>query len=142
CHARMLPGGFGPQCARRFCSTRWGGGGQGLRPRPRPKGGRDMPGLCDPYRLLPNNSARQSENKMHDDTVARQFGFAGGLVPGVDVMAYMTHPAMARWRGDFLQHGLIRARLHKPVYDGELTTLKARPGNCGPCIQGQKPPQP
>src|SRR5262249_37472249 len=77
------------------------------------------------------NSARQSENKMHDDTVARRFGFAGGLVPGVDVMAYMAHPAMARWRRDFLEHGLIEARLHKPVYDGELTTVTARQANGG-----------
>ena len=90
-----------------------------------------MTELCEPYRLLAYNSARQSENKMHDDTVARQFGFAGGLVPGVDVMAYMTHPAMARWRRDFLEHGLIEARLHKPVYDGELTTVTARQVNGG-----------
>ena len=39
------------------------------------------------YRVTAFNTAKQSENKMHDDTVARRFGFSGGLVPGVDVDA-------------------------------------------------------
>src|SRR5262245_49423428 len=84
-----------------------------------------------PYRVITYNSARQSENKMHDDTVARQFGFVGGLVPGVDVYAYMTHPAVARWRRAFLERGVIEARFVKPVYDGEPTTVTAREANGG-----------
>ena len=48
------------------------------------------------YRVTAYNTSKQSENKIHDDTVARRFGFSGGLVPGVDVMAYMMH--LARWR--------------------------------------------
>jgi acyl dehydratase len=84
-----------------------------------------------PYRVIAFNSARQSENKMHDDGVARQFGFGGGLVPGVDVYAYMTHPAVARWRRGFLEHGVLEARFVKPVYDGEPTTVTAREANGG-----------
>jgi acyl dehydratase len=83
------------------------------------------------YRVIAYNSARQSENKMHDDSVARQFGFAGGLVPGVDVYAYMAHPAVARWRRAFLERGTLEARFVKPVYDGEPTTVTAREGNAG-----------
>ena len=44
-----------------------------------------------PYRVEAFNTAKESENKIHDDTIARRFGFEGGLVPGVDVYAYMTH---------------------------------------------------
>ena len=55
----------------------------------------------EPYSVVAFNSARNSENKMHDDTVARRFGFSGGLVPGVDVYAYMAHPAVVRWGRDF-----------------------------------------
>ena len=84
-----------------------------------------------PYRLLAYNSARQSENKMHDDSVARQFGFLGGLVPGVDVYAYMAHPAVGRWRRAFLERGTLEARFVRPVYDGELTTVTAREANGG-----------
>jgi acyl dehydratase len=68
---------------------------------------------------------------MHDDTVARRFGFSGGLVPGVDVYAYMAHPAAARWGREFLEHGTLQARFLKPVYDGEPTTVTAKEANGG-----------
>jgi acyl dehydratase len=84
-----------------------------------------------PYQLFAYNSARQSENKMHDDAVARQLGFAGGLVPGVDVYAYIAHPAVARWGRRFLEQGALAARFVQPVYDGELTTVRAREANGG-----------
>src|SRR5580704_558278 len=75
-------------------------------------------------RVSAYNTAKQSENKMHDDTVARRFGFSGGLVPGVDVFAYMVHLPVAKWGRAFLEHGLIEARFVKPVYDGELTDIR------------------
>jgi hypothetical protein len=77
----------------------------------------------EPYRVSAFNTAKQSENKMHDDTVAQRFGFSGGLVPGVEVMAYMMHLPVARWGRDFLDRGLIEARFVKPVYDGEIATV-------------------
>ena len=49
------------------------------------------------YRVTAYNTSKQSENKMHDDTVARRFGFSGGLVPGVDVFAYMIHLPVREW---------------------------------------------
>jgi acyl dehydratase len=81
------------------------------------------------YRIEAYNTAKLSENKMHDDTVARRFGFAGGLVPGVDVMAYMMHLPVAQWGRDFLERGLIEARFVKPVYDGEITDVKGEETN-------------
>ncbi len=75
------------------------------------------------YSVSAYNSSKSSENKIHDDTVARQFGFSGGLVPGVDVMAYMLHLPITRWGRDFLERGLIEARFLAPVYDGETTEL-------------------
>lgn len=71
------------------------------------------------------NTAKQSENKMHDDSVAQRFGFSGGLVPGVDVMAYMMHQPVAKWGRVFLERGLIEARFVKPVYDGETVDVTA-----------------
>ncbi len=73
----------------------------------------------EPYRVSAYNTAKESENKMHDDTVAKRFGFSGGLVPGVDVMAYMMHLPVKKWGRAFLERGLIEARFVKPVYDGE-----------------------
>ena len=37
------------------------------------------------YHVKARNPATESENKIHHDDVARQYGFAGGLVPGVTV---------------------------------------------------------
>ncbi len=82
-----------------------------------------------PYRVQAYNTAKQSENKMHDDTVAKRFGFSGGLVPGVDVTAYMMHQPVAKWGRAFLERGLIDARFLKPVYDGEMAELTAAESN-------------
>lgn len=79
----------------------------------------------DPYRLQAYNTAKASENKMHDDAVARQFGFSGGLVTGVDLLAYMIHQPVAAWGRAFLERGLIEGRFLKPVYDGDALTLDA-----------------
>ena len=84
-----------------------------------------MPNRLETWRVEAYNTAKQSENKMHDDTVARRFGFSGGLVPGVDVMAYMMHVPVGRWGRDFLARGLIEARFIKPVYDGETADVDA-----------------
>jgi acyl dehydratase len=75
------------------------------------------------YRVSAYNTSKLSENKIHDDTVARRFGFSGGLVPGVDVMAYMIHLPVEKWGRAFLERGLIEARFVKPVYDGEIAEL-------------------
>src|SRR5690348_4665539 len=77
------------------------------------------------HRVSAYNTSKHSENKIHDDTVARKYGFAGGLVPGVDVMAYMLHMPVARWGREFLERGLIEARFVKPVYDGEIAEVSA-----------------
>jgi acyl dehydratase len=85
-----------------------------------------MTSRLEAYRVQAYNTAKLSENKMHDDTVAKRFGFSGGLVPGVDVMAYMMHLPVAKWGRAFLERGLIEARFVKPVYDGEIADVTAR----------------
>ena len=82
-----------------------------------------MTSRIEPYRVLAHNTSKQSENKIHDDAVARRFGFSGGLVPGVDVMAYMINLPVSRWGRAFLERGLIEARFVKPVYDGEMADV-------------------
>jgi len=82
-----------------------------------------MSGASETYRVSAHNTSKQSENKIHDDTVARRYGFSGGLVPGVDVMAYMMHLPVRRWGRAFLERGLIEARFIKPVYDGEVAEV-------------------
>jgi hypothetical protein len=71
------------------------------------------------------NTATASENKIHDDAVASRFGFTGGLVPGVDVFAYLAHMPMSRWGMDWLANGCMQARFIKPVYDGDTAIVMA-----------------
>lgn len=77
------------------------------------------------YEVRAYNSAHQSENKIHDDGVARRFGFTGGLVPGVDVYGYMTHPPVARWGRAWLERGTAECRFASPVYDGASAVVSA-----------------
>ncbi len=79
------------------------------------------------------NTATTSENKIHDDAVARSYGFEGGLVPGVDVYAYLTHIPVEQWGVPFLERGTMSARFHRPVYDGDEVTIEAdqRDGGLG-----------
>jgi hypothetical protein len=87
-----------------------------------------MPGLA-PYHVEAFNTAKVSENKIHDDAVARKFGFGGGLVPGVDVYAYMTHLPIERWGRAWLEHGTAECRFAKPTYDGDRVTVTATEEN-------------
>src|SRR5690242_19182635 len=71
------------------------------------------------WRVRAHNTATASANKIHDDEVARSLGFSGGLVPGVDVYAYLTHLPVEKWGREFLQRGRMAARFVRPVYDGD-----------------------
>jgi acyl dehydratase len=96
-----------------------------------------MTSRLETYRVTAYNTSKQSENKIHDDTVARRFGFSGGLVPGVDVMAYMMHLPVAKWGRAFLERGVIEARFVKPVYDGEVAELTGAESNGALAIEVQ-----
>jgi acyl dehydratase len=78
------------------------------------------------YRVQAYNTAHDSENKIHDDSVARRFGFTGALVPGVDVYAYMMHLPVARWGRAFLERGASECKFTSPVYDGETVEVTGR----------------
>lgn len=77
------------------------------------------------YTVPARNIDPTSDNKIHDDDVARQFGFSGALVPGVELFAYLTHPLVEAWSLDFLRRGRIDVRFRQPVYDGELVVAHA-----------------
>jgi acyl dehydratase len=83
------------------------------------------------YTVTAHNSATTSENKIHDDAVAARHGFAGGLVPGVDVYAYLTHLPVRRWGVEWLRGGTMSARFVTPVYDGDAVTVTAWGGGHG-----------
>ncbi|HTW52299.1 MAG TPA: MaoC family dehydratase [Stellaceae bacterium] len=77
------------------------------------------------YSVRAFNTAKASENKIHDDEVAKKFGFGGGLVPGAIVYAYMTHLPLERWGRAWLKRGTAECRFAKPVYDGDEVSVTA-----------------
>lgn len=77
------------------------------------------------HRLTAFNTATASENKIHDDEVAGALGFGGGLVPGVDVYAYLVQPAVARWGERFLATGRASTRFGTPTYDGQEIEVRS-----------------
>jgi hypothetical protein len=83
------------------------------------------------YRVRAYNTATESTNKIHDDEVARGLGFRGGLVPGVDVYAYLCHLPTERWGRAWLERGTISARFASPVYDGDEIQVTGTPDGDG-----------
>jgi acyl dehydratase len=75
------------------------------------------------WRVRARNTAAHGENRIHDDTVARRYGFPGGLVPGVTVYAYLTHPLVEGLGLAWLERGTANVRFVKPVLDGEDVTI-------------------
>jgi acyl dehydratase len=75
--------------------------------------------------VLARNTATESTNRIHADETARQYGFRGGLVPGVDVYAYLAHLPTDAWQLDWLERGTMSARFLQPVYDGDQVTVSS-----------------
>lgn len=71
------------------------------------------------HRLVAYNRAPDSPNRVHEPEFARSVGFRGGLVPGVDVFAYMAHLPAAAWGLEWLRRGGLEARFAQPVFDGD-----------------------
>jgi hypothetical protein len=83
------------------------------------------------YRVQAYNTATESTNRIHADDVAQQLGFRGGLVPGVDVYAYLCHLPAERWGRDWLERGTLSARFAAPVYDGDEVEITGEPADDG-----------
>jgi acyl dehydratase len=77
------------------------------------------------YRVSATMPAETTENKIHEDDLARRFGFRGGLVPGVTVYAWMTHPVVEALGAEWLERGTFRARFASPVYFDEVASIES-----------------
>jgi hypothetical protein len=71
------------------------------------------------------NRAANHPNLIHNDEYARSVGFRGGLVPGVDVYAYLTRLAVANFGKTWLERGEGEVRFIRPVYEGDQLDIEA-----------------
>ena len=72
------------------------------------------------------NTSAVSENKIHEDDVARRFGFRGGLVPGATTYAYLASYLTRTLGVEWAAHGGATVALVRPVYDGDLIRIGGR----------------
>ncbi|MEO6726442.1 MAG: hypothetical protein ABIP14_14240 [Blastocatellia bacterium] len=79
-----------------------------------------------PYEVTAKNYGEAHVNKIHSDEGAAEHGFAGALVPGVAMYAYLTRPVVDALGRDWLQHGAISAKFIHPIYDGEHVRTEAK----------------
>jgi acyl dehydratase len=78
-----------------------------------------------PYHVTARPTDEVFENKIHEDGLARTYGFRGGLVPGVVVYAWMTRPVVEALGREWIERGGFATRFLKPIYYGEPATVRA-----------------
>ena len=88
------------------------------------------------YDVVAKNYGADHANKIHSDEGAAKYGFAGGLVPGVGLYAYLTRPVADALGREWLERGAMSAKLIKPVYDGEKVQARATVVNNDPIELG------
>lgn len=76
------------------------------------------------HRATARNFAGETENRIHSDEVAAQFGFAGALVPGAAVFGHMTRPLVDALGTDWLANWTADVRFLKPAYHGDALTIR------------------
>ena len=69
------------------------------------------------------NTSAVSENKIHDDAVAREYGFRGGLVPGATTYAYLASYLTRTLGPAWAAHGTASVSLVLPVYEGDIVRI-------------------
>lgn len=78
-----------------------------------------------PYNIVARNYGAAHANKIHSDEGAAEHGFAGALVPGVAMYAYLTRPLVDALGVDWLARGAMSAKFIQPVYDGNVVRAEA-----------------
>ena len=71
-----------------------------------------------PWPVVARNLSEHSSNPIHTDAGAQAAGFPAALVAGVTTYAYLTHPIVAAWGRDWLEHGGAGVQFRTPVFAG------------------------
>ncbi len=85
-----------------------------------------QPGLALPPRtVVARNTAAHEAGSIHDDAQAERFGYRGGLVPGVTLLAYLTPSLIAAFGEAWLRRGRLAARFRRPAYHDDTVVARA-----------------
>jgi len=89
-----------------------------------------------PWSTSAVNLGEHANNPVHTDAGGKAAGFAGAIVAGTTIYAYMTHPVVATWGTDWLANGGGELRLRRPVLDQD--TVDCVDGSAaGPTIEAR-----
>ena len=80
--------------------------------------------MIAPWSAQAFNQVPHSANQIHGDALAKEYGFTGGLVPGVTVSAYLIHPAVEAWGLPWLTRGCAHVRVGSPLYDEDMFRVR------------------
>ena len=72
--------------------------------------------------FVAKNFAQNSENQIHSNDVAVQYGFRGGLVPGVTSFAYVIEAVIDTFGLSWCDSGRLNMRLLQPIYEDDTVT--------------------
>lgn len=75
------------------------------------------------YQATARNFSAETENRIHSDEVAAQFGFEGALVPGAAIFGHMTRPLLDALGTDWLSNWRTDVQFLKPAYHGDALTI-------------------
>lgn len=78
------------------------------------------------WSVTARNLPEHAGNPIHTDVGAQAAGFARALVAGVTTYAYLTHPVVAAWGRDWLEHGGGEVRFRAPVEADETVECTPR----------------
>lgn len=78
------------------------------------------------YEAVARNYGAAHANKIHSDEGAVEHGFAGALVPGVAMYAYLTRPIVDALGVEWLARGSVAAKFTHPIYDAETVRAEAK----------------
>lgn len=84
------------------------------------------------YQVVARNYGAAHANKIHSDEGAAEHGFAGALVPGVAMYAYLTRTLVDALGKDWLAGGTMAAKFIHPVYDAEAMRVATNVTNVEP----------
>lgn len=73
------------------------------------------------------NQVPESDNRIHSDELAKEYGFTGALVPGVTITCYLSHPAVEAWGMHWLERGSAHVKVRSPLYDDEDFDVSVTP---------------
>lgn len=70
---------------------------------------------------------RSGDASIHEDGTARDYGYSGALIPGIDIGAWLMELLCDLWGLAWIERGTIELKNSRPVYDTQEIVLRVIP---------------